>query len=162
MNIEVGQKAPQITLQDQTGTKHSLSQYKGSWVVVYFYPKDDTPGCTIQACDIRDGWQAFKDKKIVVLGISPDTVESHQKFAQKHSLPFILLADPEKEALKVYGAWREKVLFGKTFLGVVRSTVLINPKGVIAKVYKRAHAKTHAKKVLKDLERLMLADSLTT
>lgn len=147
--------APDFSLPDQNGKEHTLHEYAGSWVVLYFYPKDDTPGCTTQACDIRDSWAAFSQKGIVVLGISPDTVESHQQFVEKHGLPFTLLADPEKKVLELYEAWQEKISFGKLFFGVQRSTVLIDPEGKIAKVYKRVDPKTHAQKVLKDLDILM-------
>lgn len=157
MQVSVGQQAPVFSLPDQDGKEHRLEDYKGKWVVLYFYPKDDTPGCTKQACDIRDDWQTFKDKGIVVLGVSPDSVESHARFAEKHKLPFTLLADPEKKVVKAYGVWREKVLFGKISLGIVRSSVIINPDGVVAKVYKRVQAKKHAEQVLKALDRLQAA-----
>lgn len=149
------EKAPDFTLFDQDGKKQSLKKFHGSWVVLYFYPKDDTPGCTTQACDIRDSWTEFKNKKIVVLGISPDTVESHKQFAEKYGLPFMLLADPDKEVLELYGAWQEKISISKVLFGVQRSTVIIDPDGNIAKVYKKVNEKTHARKVLQDLEALM-------
>lgn len=155
MNVEQNKPAPTFSLKDQSGTTHKLQDYQGSWVVLYFYPKDDTPGCTTQACDIRDQWSAFKQKDITVLGISPDTVESHAKFAEKYDLPFTLLADPDKEVSKLYGAWQEKNMFGKLGMGIQRSTVLIDPEGRVAKVYKRVQAKKHAETVLKDLSQLM-------
>lgn len=157
MEVAQNQPAPTFSLQDQAGTTHKLEDYQGSWVVLYFYPKDDTPGCTTQACDIRDQWSTFKQKGITVLGVSPDTVESHAKFAEKYDLPFTILADPDKEVAKKYGAWQEKKMFGKIGFGIQRSTVLIDPEGRVAKVYKRVQAKKHADKVLKDLSELMAA-----
>jgi peroxiredoxin Q/BCP len=157
MNIDVGQQAPDFSLLDQDAKEHSLKKYQGKWVVLYFYPKDNTPGCTKQACDIRDDWQTFKDKGVVVLGVSPDSVESHARFAEKHKLPFTLLADPDKEVATLYGAWQEKNMYGVLRWGIQRSSVIINPDGIIAKVYKRVGAKQHAGQVLKALDRLMVA-----
>lgn len=150
--LEVNSKAPDFTLKDADGREVSLSDFEGKKRVVYFYPKDDTPGCTKQACSFRDFSQDFKDLDTVVIGISPDTVESHRKFKDKYDLNFILLADPDKDVLVQYGAWREKNLYGKVSLGVVRSTYLIDEAGLIKKVYKRARAATNAADVLKLLK----------
>ena len=151
---EAGQPAPTFTLPDQDGNEVSLEGLRGHPVVVYFYPKDDTAGCTTQACGIRDQWSRFQDAGAVVLGISPDPVESHQRFAAKHRLPHVLLADPDREALTAYGAWGEKVLYGHTTIGVIRSTFLVAPDGTLAKVWKRVQTKKHADQVLAALARL--------
>lgn len=143
-----GERAPTFTLPDQDGDEVSLEDLRGRPVVVYFYPRDDTPGCTTQACGIRDHWREFEDAGAVVLGISPDTVDSHRAFARKHDLPHRLLADPERAVLEAYGAWGEKVLYGRTTVGVIRSTFLIAPDGTIAKVWKRVQTKKHADQVL--------------
>jgi thioredoxin-dependent peroxiredoxin len=152
--IEAGQPAPAFTLPDQEGRPVSLEDLRGRPVVIYFYPKDDTPGCTTQACGIRDQWAEFEAAGATVLGISPDTVESHARFAGKYDLPHTLLADPEREALEAYGAYGEKVLYGKTTVGVIRSTFLVDAEGDVAKVWKRVQAKTHADQVLKALAEL--------
>jgi thioredoxin-dependent peroxiredoxin len=152
--IEAGQPAPAFTLPDQEGRPVSLEDLRGRPVVIYFYPKDDTPGCTTQACGIRDQWAEFEAAGATVLGISPDTVESHARFAGKYDLPHTLLADPEREVLEAYGAYGEKVLYGKTTVGVIRSTFLVDAEGDVAKVWKRVQAKTHADQVLKALAEL--------
>lgn len=152
--IEAGQPAPTFTLPDQDGQPVSLEDLRGRPVVLYFYPKDDTPGCTTQACGIRDQWAEFEAAGAAVLGVSPDTVESHARFAGKHDLPHTLLADPEREALAAYGAYGEKVLYGKTTVGVIRSTFLVDAEGTVAKVWKRVQTKTHADQVLKALDEL--------
>ncbi|WP_052669304.1 thioredoxin-dependent thiol peroxidase [Nitriliruptor alkaliphilus] len=146
--MEAGQPAPTFTLPDQDGREVALEDLRGRPVVIYFYPKDDTPGCTTQACGIRDQWAEFEAAGAAVLGISPDTVESHARFAGKYDLPHTLLADPEREALTAYGAWGEKVLYGKTTVGVIRSTFLVDAEGTVAKVWKRVQTKTHADRVL--------------
>jgi thioredoxin-dependent peroxiredoxin len=152
--IEAGQPAPTFTLPDQDGRAVSLDDLRGRPVVLYFYPKDDTPGCTTQACGIRDQWSAFEAAGATVLGVSPDTVESHAGFAVKHDLPHTLLADPEREVLAAYGAYGEKVLYGKTTVGVIRSTFLIDADGTVAKVWKRVQTASHADQVLKALAEL--------
>jgi thioredoxin-dependent peroxiredoxin len=152
--IEAGQPAPTFTLPDQDGRPVSLAELRGRPVVLYFYPKDDTPGCTTQACGIRDQWTEFEAAGAAVLGVSPDTVESHARFAGKHDLPHTLLADPEREVLEAYGAYGEKVLYGKTTVGVIRSTFLIDAEGTVAKVWKRVQTKSHAEQVLKALDDL--------
>lgn len=151
---EAGQPAPTFTLPDQDGNDVSLEDLRGRPVVLYFYPKDDTPGCTTQACGIRDQWSQFEAAGAAVLGVSPDTVASHQRFAARHDLPHTLLADPEREVLTAYGAWGEKVLYGRTTIGVIRSTFLIGPDGTIAKVWKRVQTEKHAAQVLAALGRL--------
>jgi thioredoxin-dependent peroxiredoxin len=152
--IEAGQPAPTFTLPDQDGRPVSLEDLRGRPVVLYFYPKDDTPGCTTQACGIRDQWSEFEAAGAAVLGVSPDTVESHAGFAGKHDLPHTLLADPEREVLQAYGAYGEKVLYGKTTVGVIRCTFLIDADGTVAKVWKRVQTKSHADQVLKSLAEL--------
>jgi thioredoxin-dependent peroxiredoxin len=152
--IEAGQPAPTFTLPDQDGRPVSLEDLRGRPVVLYFYPKDDTPGCTTQACGIRDEWAEFEAAGAAVLGVSPDTVESHARFAGKHDLPHTLLADPEREVLAAYGAYGEKVLYGKTTVGVIRCTFLIDAQGTVAKVWKRVQTKSHAEQVLKALDEL--------
>jgi thioredoxin-dependent peroxiredoxin len=152
--IEAGQLAPTFTLPDQDGQPVSLEDLRGGPVVLYFYPKDDTPGCTTQACGIRDEWSEFQAAGATVLGVSPDTVESHTAFAAKHDLPHRLLADPEREVLTAYGAYGEKVLYGKTTIGVIRCTFVIDADGVVAKVWKRVQTKSHADQVLQALAQL--------
>ncbi len=152
--IEVGKAAPAFTLKDATGAKVALKDLRGKPVVVYFYPKDDTPGCTTQACGIRDQWAEFEAAGAVVLGISPDDQDSHQKFAGKYDLPHTLLSDPDHKVMEKYEAYGEKVLYGKKTVGVKRSTVLVGPDGKVVKHWKRAQAKTHAEQVLKALSAL--------
>lgn len=154
MNISLNQPAPNFQLPDQNGQLHSLSDYSGKWVLLYFYPKDNTPGCTREACELRDAWSEIKDFKAVVLGISADSVESHQKFVTKHQLPFPVLSDSEKQVIKEYGAWGEKKMFNNTFWGIKRSSVLIDPEGKVAKIYEKVKPAEHAKQVLKDLRKL--------
>jgi thioredoxin-dependent peroxiredoxin len=147
-------KAKDFSLPDQENKTHSLSEYHGKWVVVYFYPKDDTPGCTKEACDFRDNFHTLQTKGVVILGISKDSVASHKKFATKHELNFPLLSDESKETIKAYNAWGEKKFMGRAFDGVLRTTYLINPQGEIAKVYENVNPLNHAKKILTDLEEL--------
>ncbi len=146
--IEPGQKAPTFSLPDQAGTVHTLDQFSGGPLVVYFYPKDDTPGCTKEACSFRDNWQALVDAGISVVGISADSVESHAAFAGKFSLPFPLLSDPEMEVIKAYGAYGEKNMYGKKFEGILRTTFLIDSDGVVTRVFKRPKSAIHAEEVL--------------
>ncbi|CEQ31575.1 thiol peroxidase [[Clostridium] sordellii] len=133
--LEIGVKAPEFKLQDKDGNLVSLLDFKNKKVVLYFYPKDSTPGCTKQACSFRDNYENFKSKDVVVIGISKDTVKSHERFAQKNELPFILLSDPELETIKAYDVWKEKKLYGKIGFGVVRTTYIIDENGFIEKVY---------------------------
>src|SRR5690554_4807809 len=146
--INVGMKAPNFTLLDQNNKKVSLSDFLGKKVVVYFYPKDHTPGCTTQACAFRDAYDGFKEKDIVVIGISKDSVDSHQKFIEDYNLPFMLLSDPELEAIQAYDVWKEKNMYGKITMGVARSTYIIDEEGNIAKIFLRANPDTNAKEIL--------------
>ncbi len=150
--IEENKKAPQFTLPDQTGKKISLKDFKGKKVVLYFYPKDNTPGCTKEACDFRDSIEDFKKIKAVVLGVSPDSIESHKKFAEKYDLPFPLLSDPEKKVLNKYGVWKEKSMYGRKYMGVERTTVVIDENGKIMKIFPKVKVKGHVDQVKKILE----------
>jgi len=149
-----GTIAPAFSLTDQDGNVHSLSAYKGKWVLLYFYPKDDTPGCTKEACTIRDIYSDFKKSKIVVLGVSADSVKKHKKFEEKYDLPFTLLADEDKEIIKKYGVWGKKKFMGREYMGISRSSFLIGPKGKIAKIYEKVKPPAHAGEVLKDAKEL--------
>lgn len=146
--LEVGTKAPDFTLLDKNGAEVSLSDFLGKKVVLYFYPRDNTPGCTRQACAFAQNYAAFAEKNVAVIGISKDSVASHLKFAQKHELPFILLSDPELKAIQAYGVWQEKKLYGKVSMGVVRTTYLINEEGVIEKVMPKVKPDTNAADIL--------------
>lgn len=146
--LEQGTKAPEIVLSDTDGNEVKLSDFKGQRVVVYFYPRDNTPGCTRQACAFRDEFEEYKSLGIPVIGISKDNKASHQKFATKNELPFILLADPELKAIKDYDVWQEKKMYGKVSMGVVRATYLIDADGMIEKVWKKAKPDTNAKEIL--------------
>ncbi len=149
MSLEEGKAAPAFTLVDASGKKVSLKDFKGKDVIVYFYPKDDTPGCTKEACGFRDGWAALEARGVVVLGISPDDAASHVRFIDKYSLPFILLSDPERKVMAAYGAFGEKMLYGKKSMGVIRSTVWIDPAGKVKKHWARiAKAETHPAAVM--------------
>ena len=150
--LEVGAVAPQFTLKDQTGRDVSLSDFLGRRVVVYFYPKDNTPGCTRQACAYAGLLHEFEKRDVVVIGISRDSVASHQKFAEKHGLPFILLSDPDRVAIEAYGVWREKKLYGKIGLGVQRSSFLIDRDGRIARVMMGVKPDTDAAEILASME----------
>ena len=152
--LQVGDPAPDFTLADQNTANHKLSRYRGKWILLYFYPRDNTPGCTKEACAIRDVWADYNDNDIVVLGVSTDSVASHKKFEDKHSLPFTLLADENKEVVKAYGVWQPKKLAGREFLGTKRISFLIDPDGKIAKVYEKVKPATHAEDVLADFKEL--------
>ena len=152
MAIEEGKAAPLFTLNDADGNKVALKDLKGKNVVVYFYPRDDTPGCTKEACGFRDNWQELQDADTVVLGISPDSEASHQKFRDKYGLPFTLLADPDRKVMTKYGAYGEKMMYGRKTMGVIRSTVLVGPDGKVVKHWRRvAKAADHPAKVLEVL-----------
>ena len=146
--LEVGMKAPEFTLNDKDGKTVSLSDFLGRKVVVYFYPKDSTPGCTRQACAFAAAYEDFKARDTAVIGISKDSALSHQKFAQKYDLPFILLSDPELQAIQAYGVWQEKKLYGKVSMGVVRSTFVIDEQGRIEKIMPKVKPDTNAAEIL--------------
>ena len=149
--LEIGQSAPDFTLENQDGERVSLHDLRGQQVVLYFYPKDNTPGCTNEACSFRDHFAALTERGVVVLGVSPDSVASHRKFADKHGLPFPLLADPDHQVAEAYGAWGEKTLYGKKFMGLIRSTFLIDEQGQIRHVWKKPKTAIHAEEVLAKL-----------
>ena len=146
--LETGMKAPEFTLPDKDGNMVFLSGFAGQKVVLYFYPRDNTPGCTRQACAFAGAYGEFKKINVVVIGVSKDSAASHQKFAEKHGLPFILLSDPELTAIQAYGVWQEKKLYGKVSMGVVRSTFVINENGMIEKVMPKVKPDTHAAEIL--------------
>lgn len=146
--LEIGSKAPEFTLNDQNGKAISLSDFAGKRVVVYFYPRDNTPGCTRQACAFARDYEEFRRKDVVVIGISKDSAASHLKFAQKYDLPFILLSDPELQAIQAYGVWQEKKLYGKTSMGVVRTSFLIDEQGCIEKIMPKVKPDTNAAEIL--------------
>ncbi|MGE3822240.1 MAG: thioredoxin-dependent thiol peroxidase [Isosphaeraceae bacterium] len=152
--VEVGQPAPEWTLPDQNGREVSLSRFRGQPVVLYFYPKDDTPGCTVEACAFRDARKDYENVGATVIGVSPDTVESHEKFARKYDLPLILLADTDKVVCQRYGVWREKTMFGKKGMGVVRSTFLIDREGIVRRIFTNVKARGHSDAVLAALKTL--------
>lgn len=149
--IEVQNKAPDFTLPDEDGVERSLKDYAGKWVLLYFYPKDDTPGCTIEACTIRDQFENFKKIDAQVLGVSIDSVASHRRFKDAYELPFTLLADTDKKVVTLYGVWGEKKMMGKTYMGTRRTSFLIDPHGVVRKVYENVKPPQHAAQVLQDL-----------
>jgi len=153
--VEEGASAPAFTLPDQHGEKHRLSDYRGRWVVLYFYPRDATPGCTTEACDFRDLHGGLDQLGVTVLGVSPDDVGSHAAFAADQSLPFPLLADEHKRVMAKYGVWREKTLYGRKSVGVVRTTYLIDPKGKVARRWDNVRAKGHAGRVAEHLKSLI-------
>lgn len=150
----VGSSAPSFTLLDQEGMPHDLSTYRGSWVVLYFYPKDDTPGCTKEACAFRDNLPRFKGANAIIFGISVDSVKSHKKFVEKYGLPFTLLADEDKKVVESYGVWGRKKFMGREYDGILRTTFIIDPSGMIAKVYEAVKPEGHAEEVLAELARL--------
>jgi thioredoxin-dependent peroxiredoxin len=146
--LSVGEKAPPFRAHDQDGHEVSLSVFRGRKVVLYFYPKVDTPGCTKEACSFRDSWALFRRRKIAVLGVSADDEKSHKKFAEKYALPFVLLADSDKTIVKDYGEWGEKILYGRKFMGIRRVTYLIDEKGKIAAVWPKVKPDQHAEAIL--------------
>lgn len=149
-----GTNAPLFTLPDQDGEMHALSDYRGKWVLLYFYPKDDTPGCTVEACAIRDQFRDFRTIGVVVLGVSTDSIASHKKFAHAYNLPFTLLADEHKEVVNIYGVYGERSFSGKKYLGTARTSFLLDPKGIVARVYEKVKPETHAAQVISDLKTL--------
>ncbi|MDO8669091.1 MAG: thioredoxin-dependent thiol peroxidase [Candidatus Buchananbacteria bacterium] len=154
MPLKLKQKAPNFTLPDQAGHIHSLSDYQGKWLLFYFYPKDNTPGCTKEACQLRDNFSDFKKSQAAVLGVSADSVESHHNFYSKFKLSFPILADVDKKVIKAYGVWGEKKFMGKSYLGIKRMSFLIDPQGRIAKIYEKVKPADHAREVLSDIKNL--------
>ncbi|MBP9750854.1 MAG: thioredoxin-dependent thiol peroxidase [Candidatus Peribacteraceae bacterium] len=152
--LNVGDTAPDFTLQDQHGSDRSLGMYAGQWVLLYFYPKDDTPGCTKEACGLQSRLTGIKKLKAEVLGVSKDSVKSHQKFAKRYKLEFPLLADEETKVCQAYGVWQEKTFMGKKYMGILRASFLIDPKGKIAKVYPEVNPEEHAGEIMDDLKAL--------
>ena len=150
--LAIGTKAPDFTLPDQNGATHSLSDYLGKKVILYFYPKDNTAGCTKQACGFGELYPQFLEKGAVILGVSKDSVASHKKFEEKYSLPFTLLSDPEKEVLQAYDVWKEKMNYGKATLGVVRTTYLIDENGVIVRAFDKVKAAENPAQMLGELD----------
>jgi len=146
--------ASDFSLPDQTGVNHSLSQYRGKWVILYFYPKDDTPGCTKEACNFRDSYRQLEKMGVVILGISKDSVESHRKFSEKYNLNFPILSDPEKKVIEAYKAWGTKKFVGREFFGTLRMTYLIGPAGDIKKVYENVNPLIHSGQISADLIRI--------
>ena len=150
--LEIGTKAPDFTLPDQNGINRSLSDYRGQKIILYFYPKDMTSGCTKQACNFGELYPQFREKGAVVIGISKDSVESHKKFEEKYGLPFILLSDTEKEVIMAYDVWKEKNMYGRKTMGIVRSTYLIDENGVIAKAFEKVKAADNPAQMLESIE----------
>jgi len=152
--ITINSKAPDFELKDQNDTTHSLKDYRGKYILLYFYPKDNTSGCTTEACSIRDSFDDFKKYNAVVLGVSTDSVKSHGNFSGKYSLPFPILADEEKAVVNLYGVWQKKKMMGREYMGIVRMSFLINPEGKIIKIYEKVKPAEHASEVLLDLYNL--------
>lgn len=152
--LEQGSMAPDFTLSDQSGKSHSLSDYRDQWIILYFYPKDLTPGCTTEACNFRDEFPNFQKLNTVILGVSKDSVKRHSTFAQKYKLPFLLLSDEAGEVCDKYEVWKEKSMYGKTYMGIIRSSYLIDPEGKISRVYPKVKVKEHASELLNDLQAL--------
>ncbi len=148
MILKQGNKAPAFLAPDQDGKIHALKDYKGKKVVLYFYPEDDTETCTVEACNLRDNFSALTDKGIVVLGVSPDNEQKHKKFEAKYKLPFTLLADPDRKIIEAYDVWAEKKMFGRTYMGVLRTTFLINEQGKVDHVIEKVKSKTHSQQIL--------------
>lgn len=154
MELKEGQKAPEFSLPNQDGKSVSLSDYRGKQVLVYFYPKDDTPGCTKEACSMRDNMASFDDMGLVILGISTDSIESHRKFADKYGLNFNILSDTEKKTVEAYGVWQKKKMMGREYMGTVRSSFLIDEQGNILKMYQTVKPEEHASDVMEDSKRI--------
>ena len=150
--LETGTEAPEFTLQDQEGREVSLSDYRGKKVILYFYSKDNTAGCTKQACSFAELYPDFREKNAVVLGVSKDSVQSHKKFAEKYGLPFTILADPERTVIEAYDVWKEKNMYGKKVMGVVRTTYLIDENGMIEKAFSKVKAADNAAQMIKELD----------
>lgn len=148
----VGKAAPAFQAVDQNGKKHSLKEFKGSWLLLYFYPKDDTPGCTEEACVLRDEFAQYRKRGVAVVGVSTDDVKSHAAFASTYALPFPLLADTDRTIVNAYGVWREKSMYGRTYMGIARTSFLIDQKGMIVKIYESVKPEDHAQEVLADFD----------
>jgi len=148
-HLKEGDKAPAFTSKDQNGKKVSLADFKGEKIVLYFYPQDDTPTCTVQACNLRDNYGLLKKEGFTILGVSPDEEKKHKKFEAKFDLPFTLLADPEHQIIDKYGVWGEKLLYGRTYMGLHRTTFLIDEKGKIRKIFTKPKNKSHAEEIVK-------------
>ena len=153
-NLLEGEKAPDFTGKDQRSKSVSLSDFRGKPVILFFYPEDDTPTCTIEACNLRDNYALLKRKGFVVLGLSPDDIKSHQKFEKKFGLPYTLISDPEHNIIDQYGVWGEKELFGRKYMGLIRTTFLIDGKGIIRKIFYRPKNKEHAEEILESWKEL--------
>lgn len=145
-------KAPDFSLPDQDGKMHSLADYRGKWLVVYFYPKDDTPGCTKEACSFRDNLEEFRKRGVSIVGISKDSVESHKKFSEKFHLTFPILADPERKIIEAYGAWGKKQAMGREYMGTLRNTYLVSSDGEIVKTYEKVDPAAHVGEILEDVK----------
>ena len=152
--ISEGSRAPAFRLPDQNNKIHDLQEYAGKWLVLYFYPKDLTPGCTTEACDFRDSFSIFKTKNIAILGVSKDSVSKHAKFARKYDLPFPLLSDENNTVCEDYGVWQEKSLYGKKYMGIMRTTFIIGPGGKIVRIYPKVDVKKHINEIIQDLQNL--------
>ncbi|MBP8994298.1 MAG: thioredoxin-dependent thiol peroxidase [Bacteroidota bacterium] len=150
--IEIGDKAPDFKGLNQDGKEVKLSDFLGKNLILYFYPKDSTPGCTAEACDLRDNYQMWQSKSYEILGVSPDSQKSHQKFIEKYNLPFDLISDTEKEILIAYNAWGEKSMYGKKYMGVLRKTYVINSKGIIENIFEKVKTKEHSNQILNEIK----------
>jgi peroxiredoxin Q/BCP len=150
--LHEGDNAPAFSLPDQNGKIHKLADYKGRWIILYFYPKDMTPGCTTEACNFRDNYTTFTKQDVAILGISKDSPKRHSSFSTKYDLPFPLLSDEGNNVAETYGVWKEKSQYGRTYMGIARTTFLINPQQKIAKIYAKVDVKEHAREILTDLK----------
>ena len=149
IQLQEGDKAPDFKSRDQNGKSIALNDFKGKKVVVYFYPEDDTPTCTVEACNLRDNYALLKKNGFVILGVSPDDEKKHKKFEEKYNLPFTLVADPEKKIIGKYGVWGEKNMYGRKYMGLHRTTFLINERGIIVKIFKKPKSKIHSDEIIK-------------
>ncbi len=156
MKLSIGDKAPEFNLLDQHGKSHSLAEYEGGWFLLYFYPKDNTEGCIKEACALRDDFLGFKKLKVKIVGVSADSALSHKKFADEYKLPFTLLSDEKKEVLNLYGVWGEKSMYGKKYMGTLRTSFLINPEGKVEKIYEKVKPAEHSQEVLEDIKALKI------
>jgi peroxiredoxin Q/BCP len=152
--LEIGKSIPQFSLPDQDGKIHNIKDYKGKWVIIYFYPKDLTPGCTTEACNFQEALPDFNSIDAVIFGISKDSVKQHKKFANKYNLQFSLLSDENSDVCEQFGVWQKKSMYGKEYMGIARSTFIVNPAGKIVKVYPKVNVKEHHSEILNDLKEL--------